>query len=91
VTSPPIRLEPDPPQLKRFYGSVTLPASRLGRDAGQIAEEVVQHLALLKGADVEITFEIHARIPEGVPDDVFRTVMENCKTLRFANHSLEEA
>jgi hypothetical protein len=81
----------EPPQLRRFHGTVKLDATRLGRDAGQIAEEVVQHLTLLDGAKVEVTLEIHASVPGGAPDNVVRTVTENCRTLKFGNHGFEES
>src|SRR5947207_2315476 len=35
---------------KRFHGSVTLDATRVGRDAGRIADEVVSHLTALVGS-----------------------------------------
>ena len=44
--------------------SVRLDAGRLGRDAGRIAEEVVQHLAALVGSDVDVTLEIRADVPK---------------------------
>ena len=44
--------------LDRFHGSVQIDPLRLGRDASRIAEEVVQHLSSIVGADVEITLEI---------------------------------
>jgi tripartite-type tricarboxylate transporter receptor subunit TctC len=34
----------------RYYGTVTLDASRVGRDAGRIADEVVAHLTGLVGS-----------------------------------------
>jgi predicted AAA+ superfamily ATPase len=80
-----------PTRLGRFHGSVTLDASRLGRDAGKIAEEVVQHLSVLRGARVEVTLEIDVEIPDGAPEQVVRTVTENCRTLRFKNHGFEAA
>lgn len=77
-------------KLRRFHGSVTLDATRLGRDAGKIAEELIAHLAGLVGSKVEITLEIEAEIPDGAPDNVVRTVTENCRTLRFRSHGFEE-
>lgn len=74
----------------RFYGSVELDATRLSRDVGKIAEEVVQHLSALMNSKVEITLEIKADVPEGVPDNVVRTVTENCRTLKFKSHGFEE-
>jgi len=41
-------------------------------------------------SNVEITLEIKADVPEGVPDNVVRTVTENCRTLKFKNHGFEE-
>jgi hypothetical protein len=76
---------------KRFFGSVALDPTRVGRDAGRIAEEVIQHLAGLMGSNVEITLEIHVELPDGTPDHIVRTVTENCRTLRFKAHGFEEA
>lgn len=81
--------EPPPAMPKRFYGTVKLDATRLGRDAGRIAEEVLSHLASLQGAKAEVTLDIEVRIPEGVPDNVIRTVTENCRTLKFDNQAFE--
>ncbi len=75
---------------RRFHGAVTLEAPRLSRDAGRIAEEIVQHLVGLLGTEVEVTLEIHANIPDGAPDNIVRTVTENCRTLRFKTHGFEE-
>jgi predicted AAA+ superfamily ATPase len=74
---------------KRFYGSVTLDPVRAGRDAGEIAENVIQHLSGLEGADVEVRLEVQAKIPQGAPDDVVRTVTENAQTLKFDEHGFE--
>jgi hypothetical protein len=64
-----------------FYGSVKLDPARLNRDAAQVSPEVVQHLTSLLGADVEVILEIQARVENGIPENVIRTVSENCKTL----------
>lgn len=80
---------PSPPVLKRFHATVTLDSSRIGRDAGRIAEEVVQHLALLPGAKVEVVLDIQAELPEGAPENVVRTVTENCRTLKFSSQGFE--
>jgi predicted AAA+ superfamily ATPase len=88
--APPPDEEPPPILLKRFHGSVALDPQRLGRDAGQIAEEIVQHLTTQPGAKVELTLEIQARLPEGAPDNVVRTVTENARTLKFTTQAFEE-
>jgi len=77
------------PIPKRFHGTVTLDTTRVGRDAGKIAEEVIAHLASLVGANVTITLEIEAQIPDGVPENVVRTVTENSRTLRFTSQGFE--
>lgn len=74
----------------RFHGSVELDATRMGRDASQVATEVVQHVAGLLGADVQVTLEIQAVIPAGAPDNVVRTVTENCRTLKFKSFGFEK-
>jgi hypothetical protein len=80
----------EPPRLRRFHGSVAIDPTRVGRDAGRIAEEIVQHLVGLAGAEVEIHLEIQAHIPDGAPENVVRTVTENCRTLKFRTHGFEE-
>jgi len=74
-------------KARRFHGTVSLDPLRVGRDADQIADAVIQHLTSCLGAEIEITIEIHAEIPTGVPDDVVRTVTENVRTLRFDTSS----
>ena len=51
---------------------------------------MVQHLSGLVGATVTVTIEIEAEIPSGAPDNVIRTVTENCRTLKFENQGFEE-
>ena len=75
---------------KRFHGTVTLDPTRVGRDAGRVADEIVAHLVGLLGSQVEVTLEIHAEVPDGVPEKVVRTVTENSRTLKFADHGFEE-
>jgi hypothetical protein len=82
---------PQPIVLRRFHGSASLNAARLSRDADVIASSVVSHLAGLLDADVKITIEIDAEIPSGAPDNVVRTVTENCRTLKFDNAGFEES
>jgi hypothetical protein len=78
------------PTLSRFHGSAQLDPLRMGRDASRIAEEVIQHLTGLVGAEVEITLEIQARLPEGASDKLVRDVTENCRTLKFSDFGFEE-
>ena len=82
---------PDKPSKpRRFHGSVIIDPTRLGRDSGKVGEEIVQHLSALLGSEVEVTLEISAKIPDGAPDHVVRTVTENCNTLHFESFGFEE-
>ena len=89
--SPPLPPQPPPPpKAKRYHGSVKLDPTRAGRDASQIAEEVISHLSGLTGANVRLTLEIEADIPDGAPDDVVRVVNENSRTLKFNDSGFEK-
>ncbi len=76
-------------QLKRFQGSVQVDSARVGRDAGRIADEVIAHLVGQVGADVKVTIEIEAWLPNGATDQLVRTVTENSRTLGFDTHGFE--
>ena len=80
-----------PKQARRFHGTVTLDPARVARDAGTIAEEVIAHLAGIVGADVTVSLDIAANVPDGVPENVVRTVSENSRTLKFSSHEFEES
>jgi hypothetical protein len=56
-------------KLRRFHGSVVLNPTRVGRDAGRVADEAIAHLAGLVGAGVKVTLEIEAEIPSGAPEN----------------------
>jgi hypothetical protein len=75
---------------KRFHGSVTLDPTRLGRDAGRIADEIVAHLVGIVGSDVTVTLEIEADITPGTPENIVRVVTENCRTLKFSDSGFEK-
>ena len=81
---------PKPAPPKRFHGAVELDPARVGRDAAQIADEVISHLAGLVGARLEVTLEIEAEIPSGAPDHVVRTVTENGRVLKFKSQGFEQ-
>ena len=81
-----VQAPPRPPTV--FIGSVRLNDQRIGRDAGRIAEEVIQHLSTLPGAEVEVTMEIKVHVPGGIKEQVMRTVTENCNTLKI-QHTFE--
>ncbi|MEZ4503020.1 MAG: DUF499 domain-containing protein [Dehalococcoidia bacterium] len=78
--------EPTPPgatSLRRYHGSVRLDPARVGRDAPEIAAEVISHLVGVVGAEVTVILDIEARLPDGASEQVVRTVTENGRTLKF--------
>jgi hypothetical protein len=82
--------EPEKPRKPvRFYGAVELDTTRISRDAGKITEEVIQHLTALSGCKAEVSLEIHIEVAEGVPENVVRTVTENCRTLKFKTQGFD--
>ena len=76
---------------QRYFGTVEINADRAGRDMGQIAEEILQHLTTLPRSKVRVVVEIEAEIPEGVPDSIQRVVNENGQTLQFKTHGFERS
>jgi hypothetical protein len=80
---------PGAQKLRRFHGSVRVDSARVGRDAGRIADEVIAHLLGQMGAEVTVTIEIDAHLPNGATDQLVRTVTENSRTLKFDSHGFE--
>ena len=76
-----------PPNV--FVGSVKLDGERVVKETGRVVMEVLEHLSVLPGADVNVTLELRVAVPEGVKEDVVRTVSENAKTLKFQTFSFE--
>ena len=76
--------------VRRFHGSIRLDPLRMSRDVGSIADEVVQHLASELNSRIEVTLEIQAIVPDGVPEKTIRDVSENCRTLKFESYGFEK-
>jgi hypothetical protein len=72
-----------PPVRRRFHGSIKVKPMMLSTEIAKISEAVIQHLSSLIDAEVEVTLDIAAYIPNGAPEHVVRTVTENCRTLKF--------
>jgi hypothetical protein len=87
---PPESAPPTPARPTRFHGTLHLDPLKLSSSAGKVGDEVVQHLQGLLGSEVEITLEIVAKVADGVPEDVVRTVLENARVLKFENFGFEE-
>jgi hypothetical protein len=45
---------------------------------------------LLVGARVELTLEVQAEVPEGIPEDRRRIVNDHCRTPKFRSFGFEE-
>ena len=56
------------------------------REPSRVVIEVGEHLSTTPDAEVDMTLEIRVRVPDGVKDDVVRTVSE---TLEFQTFSFE--
>ena len=80
---------PPPASPRRFYGTIRLNPQRLSSAAGQVGEEVLQHLASLVDSEVDVVLEITVTVPDGIPDKVVRTVSENANTLKFESFEFE--
>ena len=77
------------PVNRRFYMSTKLDATRANRDMGVYVSEIIQHLTDLHGGHVELTLDVQAQIPDGIPASVVRTVSENCQTLKVHDFGFE--
>ncbi len=62
---------------------------RLQRDVSAIATEVIHHFTSLVDAEVEVILEISVKARDEIPEQVVRTVSENCKTLKFRSSEFE--
>lgn len=80
--------EPKPSLPKQFKGSVSLSADRPARDMSKIIEGIIEQLTAIEGADVELTLEIHADVPDGIDNNKRRTLMENATTLGFKDKDM---
>jgi len=77
-------------QLRRYHGTKSLNPERVGRDASELASELISHLQGQVGASVKVTIEIEADIPEGASENLVRTVTENGNSLGLDDHGFEE-
>jgi predicted AAA+ superfamily ATPase len=74
----------------RYFGVYRLDPERYGRDLTRLSQEILQPLASVDGATMEIVVEIHASKAEGFPADKVRVVQENASTLRFEQSAFED-
>lgn len=72
-----------------FTMSAKLDNTRVNRDVRTIMEEIVSQLMQLDGADVELSFEVRARVDEGIPVPTTRAISENCNTLHIGDYRFD--
>lgn len=58
-------------------------------DCANLTQEVIQHLAVVDGVELEVRIEISARAPHGFSEQQVRTVRENATQLRFEQSGFE--
>jgi hypothetical protein len=78
------------PKNKRFYMSARLDNTRIGRDVQRLVEEVISHVTSADGAQAEIALEVNVTAPNGLSQQVVRTVSENCRTLKVQSFGFDE-
>lgn len=76
-------------QKSAFHMVSKLDKTRVNRGIQSIMEEVVSQLNLI-GADVELTFEVRARVNDGIPPETVRALSENCSTLGVSDFGFSE-
>ena len=72
-----------------FHMASKLDNTRVNRGIQNIMDEVVSQLNAI-GADVELTFEVRARVEDGIPPETVRAVSENCSTLGVGDFGFGE-
>ncbi|GGL28051.1 Swt1 family HEPN domain-containing protein [Planomonospora parontospora] len=85
-TTPP----PPGPKNVRFFGAAQLDPEFYQKSFTKLVQEVIQHLAAVEGAELELTLEIKARRADGFPEDKVRIVSENARVLKFEQFGFED-
>jgi uncharacterized protein len=76
--------EPPEKQLPTlFTAERVLNPDRVIKEVGDIVREVIEHLEGLPKSTVRVTLDIEGSVPDGVPENVQRIVLENAKTLKL--------
>jgi len=81
---------PEKAHNTRYFGVFRVDPERYARDLTRFSQEVLQQLAAVDGARLDVTIEVHAKTPDGFPDDKVRVVLENARTLKFEQSSFED-
>ena len=82
---------PPPAKAPRsFFLSASLDNTRINRDVQRLVEEVISHLSISEGCEIEISLEVSAKAPVGFSVPTVRTVLENCSTLKVKDFGFED-
>ncbi len=76
-------------KAKSFHGSIQIAPSAAKLRLVEVAEEIISVLASDPNASLNITLEVNAEFPSGVPDQTKRAVSENATSLGFKTKSWE--
>lgn len=63
--------------------SVPVDTTRIGRDVQRLVEEVITHLTTAEGTQIEVSLKVNVQAPDGLFQQIVRTVSKNCRTLHF--------
>ena len=88
----PVPVDPKPPVSSdptSFWMSATLDVTRVNRDVQTIVAEVVNQLAAVDGASVELSLDLKVKTASGFPAGTVRAVSENCNTLHISDYGFD--
>lgn len=74
---------------KHFYMSAKLDNTRVNRDINNFVSEIIQHLMVIDGANIELKLEVEVTAENGIPSTTVRTVSENCRTLKVSDFEFD--
>jgi len=84
-TDPAPRPEPLP---TKFKGTISLSSERPARDFGKVVDGIIDQITNIEGAEINLTLEIHAEVPNGIERNKQRTLIENANTLGFVDKNI---
>ncbi len=58
---------------------------RAGLQMGDFLDEVMSHIQALPSAEVNLSVEVHVKVPAGIDDATARIVLENSRSLKVDN------
>lgn len=90
VTTVEGRIVEAPRPKTAFRMTAKIDNTRVNRSIQTIMDEVVSQLNQLDGAEVELSFEVRARVGSGIPVPAVRAISENCRTMGYDDFGFTE-